>query len=203
MKKRVIVFISGSGSNMEALIKATQGNDYPAKIVAVICDKPDAGGIAKAKHYGLPVHVIERKDFSSKDLHEEAILKTLLPYKPDILCLAGFMRLLSERIIKPFEGKILNIHPSLLPSFKGLHTHERALEAQVKIAGCSVHLVTQGMDEGPILAQAAVPVLETDTSKSLAARILSVEHIIYPAALRQFIEQDFKNTDASSTLFSF
>jgi phosphoribosylglycinamide formyltransferase-1 len=188
MKKRVVAFISGGGSNMLALAKACQAPDYPAEIVAVISDKPSAGGLDKAKALGIPTQVFERKTFASKAEHEAAILDALHALSPDIICLAGYMRIISGDFIKPFEGRILNIHPSLLPLFPGLHTHERALEAGVKVAGCTVHFVTEGMDEGPIIGQAVVPILNGDTADTLATRVLTVEHQLYPAALRLFAE---------------
>lgn len=185
-RKRVVIFISGSGSNMEALIRAAQAPDFPTEIVAVFSDKADAGGLVKAQAAGVATQVFTRRDFASKEEHEDAILAALAALKPDFLCLAGYMRLLSGRFIAPYEGRILNIHPSLLPLFPGLHTHQRAIDAGVKLAGCTVHLVTEGMDEGPILAQAAVPVIDGDTADTLAARVLKAEHRIYPLVLRQF-----------------
>ena len=183
-KKRVVCFISGSGSNMLALAKAAAEPDYPADIVAVFSDKADAGGLAKAEALGIPTRSFARRDFASKEAHEAAILDALATFQPDILCLAGYMRLLSADFIKRHEGRILNIHPSLLPLFPGLHTHQRAIDAGMKIAGCTVHFVTEGMDEGPIVAQAAVPIVPEDTAETLAARLLTVEHRLYPAALR-------------------
>ncbi len=187
-RKRVVVFISGGGSNMLALAKAAAVPDFPAEIVAVIADKADAGGLAKAEALGIPTRAFLRKDFDSKDAHEAAILAELDRLSPDIICLAGYMRLLSATFIQRHEGRILNIHPSLLPLFPGLHTHQRAIDAGMKVAGCTVHFVTEGMDEGPILAQAVVPVLPGDTSDSLAARVLTVEHRTYPMALRLMAE---------------
>lgn len=187
-KKRVVVFISGGGSNMLALAKAAAEPGFPAEIVAVIADKADAGGLAKAAALGIPTRSFQRKYFESKDAHEAAILAELDRLSPDIICLAGYMRLLSATFIQRHEGRILNIHPSLLPLFPGLHTHQRAIDAGMKVAGCTVHFVTEGMDEGPILAQAVVPVLPGDTSDSLAARVLTVEHRTYPMALRMMAE---------------
>ena len=183
-KKRVVCFISGSGSNMLALARAAAEPVYPADIVAVFSDKADAGGLAKAEALGIPTRSFARRDFASKEAHETAILDVLATFRPDILCLAGYMRLLSADFIKRHEGRILNIHPSLLPLFPGLHTHQRAIDAGMKIAGCTVHFVTEGMDEGPIVAQAAVPIVPDDTAETLAARLLTVEHRLYPAALR-------------------
>lgn len=187
-KKRVVVFISGGGSNMLALAKATAEPGFPAEIVAVIADKADAGGLAKAAALGIPTRSFLRKDYDSKEAHEAAILAELDRLSPDIICLAGYMRLLSARFIQRHEGRILNIHPSLLPLFPGLHTHQRAIDAGMKVAGCTVHFVTEGMDDGPIVAQAVVPVLPGDTAESLAARVLTVEHRTYPMALRLMAE---------------
>ena len=187
-RKRVVVFISGGGSNMVALADACAAPDFPAEIVAVISDKPTAGGLAKAAVRGIATYVFERRTYASKAAHEAAILSTLATLSPDIICLAGYMRLLSADFIRPYEGRILNIHPSLLPLFPGLHTHQRALDAGMMVAGCTVHFVTEGMDEGPIVAQSVVPVLPGDTSDSLAARVLTVEHRSYAQALRLFAD---------------
>lgn len=187
-RKRVVVFISGGGSNMMALLKATAAADYPAEIVGVIADKTDAGGLAKAAAEGIATFAFVRKDFASKEAHEEAILSQLEALSPDIICLAGYMRLLSGRFIQAYEGRIINIHPSLLPLFPGLHTHQRAIDAGMRIAGCTVHFVTEGMDEGPVIGQAAVPVLTDDTADSLAGRVLTIEHQLYPQSLRLLAE---------------
>ncbi|MGO8143763.1 phosphoribosylglycinamide formyltransferase [Rhizobium leguminosarum] len=187
-RKRAVVFISGSGSNMMALVAAAKAADYPVEIVGVISDKADAGGLAKAAAEGIATFAFPRKDYASKDAHEAAIFSALDELKPDILCLAGYMRLLTATFIQRYEGRMLNIHPSLLPLFPGLHTHQRAIDAGMRIAGCTVHFVTEGMDEGPVIGQAAVPVLSGDTAESLAARVLTIEHQIYPQALRLFAE---------------
>ncbi|MBB4185156.1 phosphoribosylglycinamide formyltransferase-1 [Sinorhizobium terangae] len=187
-KKRVVVFISGGGSNMLSLAEAAAEPDFPAEVVAVIADKAEAGGLAKAAALGIPTFSFVRKDFASKEAHEAAILTELDRLQPDIICLAGYMRLLSAAFIQRHEGRILNIHPSLLPLFPGLHTHQRAIDAGMRLAGCTVHFVTEGMDDGPIIAQAAVPVLAGDTAETLAARVLTVEHKTYPMALRLVAE---------------
>ena len=182
-KKRVVVFISGGGSNMLSLADACESPDFPAEIVAVISDKPQAGGLAKANARGIQALAFERKSYAGKAEHEAAILEALEEIAPDIICLAGYMRLISGDFISRYEGRILNIHPSILPLFPGLHTHQRALDAGMKVAGCTVHFVTEGMDEGPIVAQACVPIENGDTPDTLAARVLTVEHQIYPEAL--------------------
>lgn len=183
-RKRVVVFISGGGSNMMALLTASKAADFPAEIVAVISDKAAAGGLAKASAEGIATFAFERKSYAGKAEHEAAVLAALADLKPDVICLAGYMRLLSADFIRTYAGRIINIHPSLLPLFPGLHTHDRAISAGMRVAGCTVHFVTEGMDEGPIIAQAVVPVLPGDTSDSLAARVLTVEHRIYPKALQ-------------------
>ena len=194
-RKRVVVFISGGGSNMLALAKAASEPDFPAEIVGVISDKADAGGLAKAAALGIPTFSFTRKDYDSKDAHEAAILSALESLSPDIICLAGYMRLLSAAFINRYEGRIINIHPSLLPLFPGLHTHQRAIDAGMVEAGCTVHFVTEGMDEGPVILQAKVPVLPGDTAETLAARVLVEEHRTYPVALRLIAEGKASMTD--------
>ncbi|WP_026612598.1 phosphoribosylglycinamide formyltransferase [Ensifer aridi] len=211
-KKRIVVFISGGGSNMLSLAKAAAAPDFPAEIIAVIADKADAGGLEKAAALGISTFSFVRKDFPSKEAHEAAILAELDRLRPDFLCLAGYMRLLSAVFIQRYEGRILNIHPSLLPLFPGLHTHQRAIDAGMKIAGCTVHFVTEGMDDGPIVAQAAVPIIPGDTPETLAARVLTVEHRTYPLALQLVAEGKVRMEagraiseavgEASSTLIS-
>lgn len=187
-RKRIAVLISGTGSNMVALAKACEAADFPAEIVAVFSDKPDAGGLKNAQALGIETAAFARKDYASKAEHEAAILAALDAVKPDLVCLAGYMRLLSGDFIRPYQGRILNIHPSLLPLFPGLHTHQRALDAGMKIAGCTVHFVTEGMDEGPVIAQAVVPILPNDTADDLAERTLTVEHRTYPLVLKLVAE---------------
>ncbi|MDH6266749.1 phosphoribosylglycinamide formyltransferase-1 [Rhizobium sp. SG_E_25_P2] len=202
IKKRGVIFISGSGSNMVALLEAARATEYPVDFVAVISDKADAGGLAKAEALGVATHVFERKGFGSKAEHEAAILARLAEIAPDLICLAGYMRLLSADFIAAYEGRILNIHPSLLPLFPGLHTHQRAIEAGMKVSGCTVHIVTPGMDEGPALAQGVAPILAGDTPDALAARVLKVEHQIYKAAVARFAGGAVE-TDADARLVSF
>lgn len=194
-RKRVVVFISGGGSNMLALAKAASEPDFPAEIIGVVSDKADAGGLAKAAALGIPAFSFVRKDYESKDAHEAAILSALENLSPDIICLAGYMRLLSAAFIKRYEGRIINIHPSLLPLFPGLHTHQRAIDAGMTEAGCTVHFVTEGMDEGPVILQATVPVVVGDTAETLAARVLVEEHRTYPAALRLLADGSVRMLD--------
>lgn len=182
-KKKTAILISGRGSNMTALIRAAEEADYPAEIVGVISDNADAAGLAAAKASGLEAIAIPRGEFPDKAAHEAAIEEALDGLGAEIICLAGFMRLLSGDFVKRWEGRMLNVHPSLLPLFKGLNSHKRALEAGMRIHGCTVHFVTQEMDGGPIIAQAAVPVLPHDTEEELNARVLKMEHQTYPMAL--------------------
>jgi len=187
MRRRVGVLISGRGSNMAALIEAARDPDYPAEIVLVVSNRPHAPGLALASQAGVKALAIDHRRFGTdRASHETAIDAALRDARVEIVCLAGFMRLLTPFFVHAWEGRMLNIHPSLLPAFPGLHTHERALAAGVKLHGCTVHLVTEAMDQGAILAQAAVPVLADDDAERLAARVLSEEHVIYPLALRAF-----------------
>jgi phosphoribosylglycinamide formyltransferase-1 len=185
-RARVGILISGRGSNMSALIAAAKATGYPAEIVCVIANRPDAAGVGVAAAEGIPSQVIDHKAFDSKADFETALAAALDAHGVEIIALAGFMRVLTADFIARYPGRILNIHPSLLPAFKGLDTHERALAAGVKDHGCSVHLVNAELDDGPVLMQAVVPVLEGDTPGRLAARVLEAEHRIYPAALAQF-----------------
>ena len=188
-RKRVAVLISGRGSNMEALVRAAKAPDYPAEIVLVASDNPEAKGLETARREGIPARAVSRDAHGSKRAHEEAIQETLDEFDVDIVCLAGFMRLLSAEFLEPWKGRIINIHPSLLPRHKGLDTHARALQAGDRMHGCSVHHVTAGMDEGPVICQAKVPVQPDDTPETLAARVLEEEHRIYPLALAEVAEK--------------
>ncbi|MGV3552395.1 phosphoribosylglycinamide formyltransferase [Rhizobium sp.] len=201
-KKRAAIMISGGGSNMATLIAASKQSDYPVEFLGVIADHKTAGGLAKAEAAGVSAIAFERKDFTSKAEHEAAILAHLSTLDLDLICLAGYMRLLSPEFIGAWRGKIINIHPSLLPLYPGLHTHQRAIDAGARLAGCSVHVVTEGVDEGPLVAQAAVPVLDGDTAATLAERVLKAEHKLYPAALRKFANGS-SATDETAQLFSF
>lgn len=201
-RKRAAIMISGGGSNMAALIAASKAPDYPVEFVGVISDYRYAGGLAKAEAAGVPAIAFERKDYASKAAHEAAILARLASLDLDLVCLAGYMRLLSADFISAWRGRIVNIHPSLLPLFPGLNTHQRAIDAGARLAGCSVHFVTEGVDDGPLVAQAAVPVLEGDTAETLAARVLKAEHKLYPAALRKVVGGALA-TDGDAQLFSF
>ncbi len=181
---RVGVLISGRGSNLQTLIQAAQAPDYPAEIAYVIANVADAKGLDHAERAGIPACVISHKDFADRAAFDAALDAALRKAKIEIVCLAGFMRLLGKKFTEDWRDRVLNIHPSLLPAFPGLDTHRKAIEAGVKISGCTVHLVRPELDDGPILIQAAVPVAEDDTPETLAARVLEVEHRCYPLALR-------------------
>lgn len=183
-RRRVGVLISGRGSNMAALLDAARDPAFPAEIALVLSNRPDAAGLATAAAAGVPARAIDHRDFPrDRPGHEAALDAALREAGVELVCLAGYMRLLTPFLVGAWAGRMMNVHPSLLPAFPGLETHERALAAGVKLHGCTVHLVTEVMDEGPILAQAAVPVLPDDTAETLAARVLVQEHRIYPAAL--------------------
>ncbi|NTS29991.1 phosphoribosylglycinamide formyltransferase [Phyllobacterium sp. BT25] len=182
-KKRVAILISGRGSNMSALIEAAKVPNYPAEVVVVIANKADAAGLAAARAEGIEAIAIPHRDFISKAEHEAAVSAALHAANADVVCLAGYMRLISPEFVRQWEGRMLNIHPSLLPLFRGLHTHEQVLASGMRVHGCTVHFVTEGMDEGPAIAQTAVAVKTGDTPATLAERVLSVEHETYARAL--------------------
>lgn len=198
MKKRVAILISGRGSNMMALVEAARAADYPAEIVAIVASRPDAAGLTWAKAQGLPTTAIDHKAYATREAFDEAVHAALVEARADLIALAGFMRIQSAAFVGKWEGRQINIHPSLLPLFKGLHPHKQALDAGVKIAGCTVHFVTEEMDSGPIIAQAAVRVLPGDTPDALAARILKAEHKLYPLALRLVAAGETATTPAAA-----
>jgi formyltetrahydrofolate-dependent phosphoribosylglycinamide formyltransferase len=186
-RRRTAILISGRGSNMAALLDAARDPGFPAEIVLILSNQPQAGGLGLAASAGIDTLAIDHRPFrGDRAAHEAAIDTALRAHGVELVCLAGYMRLLTPFLVGAWQGRMLNIHPSLLPAFPGLHTHARALAAGVKLHGCTVHLVTEAMDEGPILAQAAVPVLPDDDEDRLAARVLAQEHRIYPAALAAF-----------------
>ncbi len=188
MTKRVAILISGGGSNMVSLVE-DMADDHPARPVLVLSNRADAGGLDKAKARGIMTAVVDHRPFGSDRPAFEAALNAVLDQaRPDIICLAGFMRVLTEGFVTRWQGKMLNIHPSLLPKYKGLHTHQRAIDAGDAQAGCSVHEVTAELDGGQVLGQAQVPILPDDTADDLAARVLVQEHILYPRVLRRFAE---------------
>jgi phosphoribosylglycinamide formyltransferase-1 len=185
---KLAVLISGRGSNLQALIDATLQPDFPAQIARVISNEPDAGGLERAAAAGIPTQVIPHRDHPDRESFEAVLDREIRASGAELIALAGFMRLLTAGFVTAWRDRLINIHPSLLPAFKGLHTHERALEAGVRFTGCTVHYVRPEMDEGPIIVQAAVPVLPADTADSLAERVLAQEHIIYPHAVRLIAE---------------
>lgn len=188
-KKRVAVLISGRGSNMEALVSACRDNDYPAQIVGVLSNKVDAKGLEFAAANGIQAIAVPHKNYATREAHDAAMHQALLSLNPDIIACAGYMRIMTPEFVQKWQGRMLNIHPSLLPDFKGTHTHERALAAGVEEHGCTVHFVTAALDDGPVIAQATVPVLEDDTPDTLAARVLAAEHRLYPEALKIVCER--------------
>jgi len=178
--KKIAILISGRGSNLEAIVSAKPA----CEITVVVSNRPDALGLKFAEKQNIPTEVVDHKNFSSREAFDKALLETLKRYEPDLIVLAGFMRILTEKFISAYPSKVVNIHPSLLPAFTGLDTHQRAIDAGVRLHGCTVHFVTPELDHGPIIAQAAVPVIQGDSADSLAARVLEEEHRIYPMAVQ-------------------
>jgi phosphoribosylglycinamide formyltransferase-1 len=191
-KTRCVVLISGLGTNLAAIMKAAAAPDYPAEIVAVISNKADATGLLLAQEAGIATEVVPSKVISDRAVYDQALLVAIERYQPDLVILAGFMRILTPGFVAQYAGRMINIHPSLLPSFTGMHTHQRAIDAGVHVHGCSVHFVTAELDHGPMIAQAAVPVYADDDAAKLAARVLKEEHRIYPEAVRWFAEGRLK-----------
>jgi len=186
--KNIVILISGRGSNMEAIIRAAVAEKWPARIAAVISNRADAGGLRTAELAGIPVAIVEHSNFPDRVSFDRALAEQIDGFQPDLVVLAGFMRILSAGFVEHYRGYLLNIHPSLLPSFPGLSTHRRALGAGVRFHGATVHFVTQTLDHGPIVEQAVVPVFEDDVEETLAQRVLAEEHRIYPAAVRGIVE---------------
>ncbi len=191
-KKQIAILISGRGSNMNALIKAANQEDYPCEIALIISNKSDAKGIEDAKKANIPTRIIDHKSYPDRQSFEETIDLALNEYQIDFVCNAGFLRLLTPWFVSRWYGKNINIHPSLLPAYKGLHTHERALRDGIKIHGCTVHFVSNDMDSGAIIGQAALTVLDQDTPESLAERVLKLEHELYPICLRLVAENKIR-----------
>ena len=187
-KTRCVVLISGRGSNLSAILNATQSPEYPATIVGVVSNKADAMGLQLARDVGIAVTVVPNADYADRAAYDAALQRAVDAYAPDMVVLAGFMRILTPGFVAHYAGRMINIHPSLLPAFTGLHTHQRALDAGVRVHGCTVHFVTAELDHGPIIAQAAVPVCADDDARTLPARVLVSEHQIYPQAVRWFAE---------------
>lgn len=194
-RRRVAILISGRGSNMASLIEAARAPGYPAEIALVLSNRPDAGGLDRAREAGVEALAIDHKAYSTRESFEQALDEALRARGIELICLAGFMRVLTNWFVERWAGRMINIHPSLLPLFRGTHTHRRALEEGVLVHGCTVHFVVPELDAGPIVAQAAVPVIPGDTEESLAKRILVQEHILYPQALRMICEGRARLTD--------
>jgi phosphoribosylglycinamide formyltransferase-1 len=190
--KKIVILISGRGSNMQAIVRAAQAEQWPAQIAAVISNRADAAGLDFAREQGIPTAVVESKGFASRAEFDAQLQACIDQYQPDLVVLAGFMRILTADFVAHYQARIINIHPSLLPSFVGLHTHQQALDAGVKFHGVTVHFVTALLDHGPIIDQALIRVTHRDTEESLAQRLLVQEHKIYPRAVRWFIEDKIK-----------
>ena len=199
-RRRTAVLISGRGSNLQALMDAAAAADYPAEIVLVLSNRPEARGLARAETAGLPTRVIPHRDHATRPAFEAALTEALTEAGAELVCLAGFMRVLTEAFVTRWQGRLVNIHPSLLPAFPGLDTHARALAAGVKLHGCTVHLVSAEVDQGPIIGQAAVPVLPGDDETALAARVLEAEHRLYPLCLRLLAEDRVRVEDGRTVI---
>jgi phosphoribosylglycinamide formyltransferase-1 len=186
--KKLVILISGRGSNMEAIVRACSREGWPAQVAAVIANRPDAAGLEFAASQGIATAVVDHRQFPDRASFDAALAREIDAFAPDLLALAGFMRVLTPGFVDRYAGRMLNVHPSLLPSFAGLKTHQQALDAGVRLHGASVHFVTSQLDHGPIVIQSAVPVLNGDDAPALAERVLATEHIIYPRAVRWFVE---------------
>ncbi len=181
--KRLVILLSGRGSNFRAILEATERSRLPVQVAAVISNRPDAPGLALARDCGIPAHLIDHTDFPTREAFDQALGDAIDQAAPDLVALAGFMRILTADFCRRFAGRLVNIHPSLLPAFKGMNTHQEALEAGVRVHGCTVHTVTADLDHGPIIAQAVVPVHAGDSAETLSARVLAMEHRLYPMAI--------------------
>jgi phosphoribosylglycinamide formyltransferase-1 len=186
--KKLVILISGRGSNMEAIVRACSREGWPAQVAAVIANRPDAAGLEFAASHGIATAVVDHRQFPDRETFDAALAREIDAFAPDLVALAGFMRVLTPGFVDRYAGRMLNVHPSLLPSFAGLKTHQQALDAGVRLHGASVHFVTSQLDHGPIVVQSAVPVLQGDDAVALAGRVLETEHIIYPRAVRWFVE---------------
>jgi phosphoribosylglycinamide formyltransferase 1 len=193
--KRIVILISGRGSNMQAMLKVAAAEQWPAQIVAVISNQPNAAGLDVARAEGIATSAINHRDYPDREQFDVALAELIDQHSPDLILLAGFMRILTPGFVNRYFGRLINIHPSLLPSFPGLHTHQQAIDAGVKVHGATVHFVTAELDHGPIIAQATVPVLDDDTEDTLAARVLEQEHRIYPQAVLDLISGALKLVD--------
>ncbi len=196
----VVVLISGNGSNLQALIDAAKEESYPARICAVISNRSDAYGLQRARDAGIIQKVLSHRDYAERESYDQALMSLIDSFNPGLVALAGFMRILSEAFVTHYSGRLINIHPSLLPEYKGLNTHQRVLDSGEEIHGASVHFVTLELDGGPLILQSPVPVLADDTAETLAARVLKQEHIIYPQAVKWFAEERLKLVDGVAML---
>jgi phosphoribosylglycinamide formyltransferase-1 len=185
--KQIVILISGRGSNMEAVIRACATEGWTARVAAVISNRPEAPGLEFARQHGIPTVVVDHEGHETRGAFDTELAETIESFAPDVVALAGFMRILSDEFVMRFEGRLINVHPSLLPAFPGLQTHRRAIEAGCKLAGATVHFVTPSLDAGPIIAQAVVPIMPSDTAETLAARVLEREHVIYPRVVRWMV----------------
>ena len=192
MDKRIVILISGRGSNMEAIVERCAEQRWPARVVAVVSNRPGAGGLQFAAMQGIATAVVDHKTFAQREDFDAELARVIDGFTPDLVVLAGFMRILGSTFVQRYAGRFLNIHPSLLPAFPGLHTHQRALDAGCKAVGATVHLVTAELDHGPIVMQSVVPVRAGDDASSLAARVLATEHVIYPQSVRWFVDGQLK-----------
>lgn len=190
--KSIVILISGRGSNMESICRACEAEGWPARVAAVVANRADAAGLSFAAERGIATAVVEHRAFAAREAFDDALAAEVDRHAPDLVVLAGFMRILGERFVRRHEQRLLNIHPSLLPLFPGLHTHQRAIDAGCKVAGATVHFVTTALDHGPIVIQSVVPVLPDDDAEALAARVLATEHVIYPRAVRWFVEGELR-----------
>ena len=186
--KRIVILISGRGSNMQAIVEACAAQCWNARVVAVVSNRPDAAGLAFAASHAIATAVVDHREYADREAFDAALAEAIDAYAPDLVLLAGFMRILTPAFVQRYAGRLLNIHPSLLPAFTGLHTHRRAIEAGCKLSGATVHFVTSDLDHGPIVAQAVVPVLPGDSEDTLSARVLAREHLLYPLAVRWFVD---------------
>src|ERR1700712_1195775 len=186
--KRIVVLISGQGSNLDAIVRASELHDWPGRVVAVVSNRAEAGGLQRARDHGIATEVLDHKGFADRAAFDAALAEVVDRHAPDLVVLAGFMRILTPEFVARHEGRMLNVHPSLLPSFTGLHTHRRAIEQGCKVAGATVHFVCAELDHGPIVAQAVVPVRPGDDETTLAARVLAAEHELYPRAVGWFVK---------------
>lgn len=194
--KRIVFLVSGRGSNMAAIVQACARERWPAEIAAVISNRPGAAGLAFAAERGIAAATVDHRSFADREAFDAALSQAIDAHAPDVVVLAGFMRILTPGFVQRYAGRLVNIHPSLLPMFPGLHTHRRALQAGCKLAGATVHYVTAELDHGPIIAQGVVPVLPHDTEEALAARVLAIEHRLYPLAVRWIVEDALSVSDS-------